>query len=94
MAFNTPDLINVWYQGQAVRATQPIPPPCAGHSPDFDVNVKYDPATAKALLDRFGYNDRDGDGWRDLPDGKPLMLRWAARPPAATASATSCGRRA
>src|SRR6185503_16591950 len=24
---------------------------------------------------KFGYVDRDGDGWRDLPDGKPLVLR-------------------
>ncbi len=75
MGLDTPDLINVWYQGQAVRATQPIPPVVAGHSPDFDVSVKHDPATAKALLDRFGYKDRDGDGWRDLPDGKPLVLQ-------------------
>ncbi len=74
MGFNTHDLVNVWYQGQAVPATQPIPPPVAGHSAKFDVNVKYDPATAKALLDRFGYTDRDGDGWRDLPDGRPLVL--------------------
>ena len=74
MAFNTKDLIDVWWQGQAMRATQPIPPPVAGHSPGFDANIKYDPATAKALLDRFGYVDRDGDGWRDLPDGKPFTL--------------------
>jgi ABC-type transport system substrate-binding protein len=74
MGFNTRDLVNVWYQGQAVPATQPIPPPVLGHSAGFDVNVKYDPATAKALLDRFGYKDRDGDGWRDLPDGRPLVL--------------------
>ena len=75
MGLNTPDLINVWYQGQAVPATQPIPPDVAGHSPGFNVNVKYDPATAKELLDRFGYRDRDGDGWRDLPDGGPLVLQ-------------------
>jgi ABC-type transport system substrate-binding protein len=74
MAFNTPDLVSVYYQGQAVPATQPIPPNVAGHSADFNVNVKYDPATARALLDRFGYKDRDGDGWRELPDGKPLVL--------------------
>ena len=74
MGLNTPDLINVWYQGQAVQATQPIPPVVAGHSADFNVGVKYDPATARQLLDRFGYKDRDGDGWRDLPDGAPLIL--------------------
>jgi ABC-type transport system substrate-binding protein len=31
-------------------------------------------ARAKALLDRYGYVDKDGDGWRDLPDGKPLAI--------------------
>jgi ABC-type transport system substrate-binding protein len=36
--------------------------------------VKFDPAAARALLDKFGYVDRDGDGWRDLPDGKPLLI--------------------
>ena len=59
MAFNTKDLIDVWYQGQAVRATQPIPPPVAGHSAGFDANIKYDPATAKALLDRFAPTSGD-----------------------------------
>ena len=34
----------------------------------------YDPARAKALLDLYGYVDRDGDGWRELPDGTPLVL--------------------
>ena len=35
---------------------------------------EYNPARAKALLDLYGYVDRDGDGWRELPDGKPLVL--------------------
>ncbi len=80
MGFNFKDLINVWYQGQAVRATQPIPPPVAGHSAGFDANVKYDLPTAKALLDKFGYRDRDGDGWRELPDGRPLSLTMGSSP--------------
>ena len=38
----------------------------------------YDPAAARALLDRFGYKDRDHDGYRETPDGKPLVLeRWS-----------------
>ena len=51
-------------------------------------------ARAKALLDMYGYVDRDGDGWRERPDGRPLVLRDAtpARP-ALRASSTSCGRR-
>jgi ABC-type transport system substrate-binding protein len=34
----------------------------------------FNPARAKALLDMFGYLDRNGDGWREQPDGKPLVV--------------------
>ena len=80
MAFNTPDLIRVWYQGQAIPATQPVPPDAQGHIPGFSTRAAYDPATAKALLDRFGYKDRDGDGWRDLPDGRSFVLSMGSTP--------------
>src|SRR4029079_8361053 len=59
-------------------ATQPIPPNVSGYNPKFDGHSKFDPAAAKAVLDKFGYVDRDKDGWRDLPDGKPLVLKIAA----------------
>jgi ABC-type transport system substrate-binding protein len=74
MGFNVDELIRVWYQGQAVAATQPIPPAVSGHSTGFAARHPYDPAFARALLDRFGYRDRDGDGFRELPDGRPLTL--------------------
>jgi len=80
MAFNTPDQIRVWYQGQAIPATQPVPPDAQGHVPGLSTRASYDPATAKVLLDRFGYKDRDGDGWRDLPDGRPLVLSMGSTP--------------
>jgi ABC-type transport system substrate-binding protein len=41
---------------------------------DFDV------PRAKALLDLYGYLDRDGDGWREQPDGTPLVLEYATQP--------------
>ena len=74
MAYNTDEEIRVVRQGQAVLATQPVPPGVTGHDPTFNGHVKYDPAGARALLDKFGYVDRDKDGWRDLPDGRPLVL--------------------
>ena len=74
MAFNVPDLVRVIYQGQAEPATQLVPPGMPGYDPKLDVSVHFDLAGAKALLDKFGYVDRDGDGWRDQPDGKPLVL--------------------
>ena len=33
-----------------------------------------------ALLDRFGYEDRDGDGFRETPDGKRLVVEKASTP--------------
>ena len=41
-----------------------------GYDPTYRARCSdYDPARAKALLDLYGYVDRDGDGWRELPDG-------------------------
>src|SRR5262249_10946473 len=61
-------------------APQPIPPGVEGHVKDYKGYSQRDLATARALLDRFGYRDRDGDGFRELPDGKPLVLRFATQP--------------
>jgi len=80
MAFDNDEMVRVVYQGQALTATQPIPPNVPGHDDKLDVAARFDPAGAKALLDKFGYVDRNGDGWRDLPDGKPLLLTMASTP--------------
>ncbi len=82
MAFNIDEEIRVVRQGQAIAATQVVPPGMTGHNPHFDGHSPYDPAAAKALLDKFGYVDRDKDGWRDLPDGSPLVLKMASPPSA------------
>jgi len=82
MAYNSDEEIRILWKGQAVPATQPIPPGVTGHDPKFNGHVKYDLAGAKGLLDKFGYVDRDGDGWRDLPDGKPLVLSMGSSPDA------------
>jgi ABC-type transport system substrate-binding protein len=82
MAYNNEDEIKVIRLGQAMPATQPIPPNVVGHDPDFKGGTRYDVAGAKALLDKFGYVDKDGDGWRDMPDGKPLKLTLASDPSA------------
>jgi len=74
MAYNIPEEINIIRQGQAIPATQTISPILLGHDPNMPRLNPFDPAAARALLDRFGYRDRDGDGYRELPDGKPLVL--------------------
>ncbi|MDP2639800.1 MAG: ABC transporter substrate-binding protein [Betaproteobacteria bacterium] len=66
---------------EAVPAEQPIGPGVAGFDPDFRNPMNgYDPARAKALLDLFGYIDRDGDGYRERPEGSPLSIEYASTP--------------
>src|SRR2546426_10471911 len=78
MGFDRPQMIRVVYQGQAIPATQPIPPNLPGHDDSWNVGVKYDPAAANSLLDKFGYSERDGKGYRRQPDGKPLTITMAS----------------
>jgi ABC-type transport system substrate-binding protein len=80
MGVNKRELISVVYQGQALPATQPIPPNVPGHDETLNVAAPYDPPAARALLDKFGYVDRNGDGVRDLPDGTPHKLVMASTP--------------
>ncbi|MBL0728999.1 ABC transporter substrate-binding protein [Piscinibacter sp. HJYY11] len=73
--------IRVVRKKQAVPSQGPIAPSTWGHNPALKTEMSdYDPARAKALLDLYGYVDRDGDGWRDQPDGKPLVLEYATQP--------------
>ena len=70
-------------RGQAIPAQSIIAPGGYGYDPTYrSENSEYDVARAKALLDMYGYVDRDGDGWRELPDGKPLVIDYATQPSA------------
>lgn len=74
MGFDTAELIRVLYAGNALPATQLLPPNVSGYDPSIPAKSSYDPAGARALLERFGFRDRDGDGYRETPDGKPLTV--------------------
>ena len=80
MAYDVEEEIRVIRNGQGLVATQPIPPGVDGHVPGLDVRPPHDPVAARAVLDKFGYRDRDGDGWRELPDGRPLVIRIGTTP--------------
>ncbi len=61
--------------GQAIPAQSILQPATLGYRADLRTEMgDHDPARAKALLDVFGYVDRDGDGWRERPDGSPLLV--------------------
>jgi oligopeptide transport system substrate-binding protein len=71
--------ISIVRNNQALPADTIVPPGIPGYDADFrDPWGEADVAEAKALLDLFGYVDRDGDGYRELPDGKPLSIEYAS----------------
>ena len=80
LGYNITDEIGVLRQGQGTPATQPIPPNLPGYDPNLKRPYPYDPAAANALLDKFGYKDCNGDGYRELPDCQPLVLRYHTTP--------------
>jgi ABC-type transport system substrate-binding protein len=64
-----------------IRAQSPVVPHTTGYDPKFKSEMgDYDPARSRALLDLYGYVDRDGDGWREQPDGQPLVIEMASQP--------------
>ncbi|MBV8603403.1 MAG: bicyclomycin resistance protein [Pelomonas sp.] len=67
-------------RGRALPAQAIIAPELYGYDPALKTEMsRYDPARAKALLDLYGYVDRDGDGWREQPDGSPLVIEYATQ---------------
>jgi ABC-type transport system substrate-binding protein len=79
MAYKVEDEIRIIRKGQAIRAHFPIPPGVAGHDPRYRSGIPYDPPAANALLERFGYR-KGRDGYRSLPNGEPLVIRYSSTP--------------
>jgi ABC-type transport system substrate-binding protein len=68
-------------RNQAIPGQSPIGPETFGYDPAFKSEMsEYNLPRAKALLDLHGYVDKNGDGWREQPDGKALVLEYATQP--------------
>ena len=80
MAFPIQDEVAVIEKGQAEVAWSPIARGMVGFVDEKASFHEYNPARAKALLDTYGFIDRDGDGWREMPDGSPLVIDHASYP--------------
>ncbi|MBV8504161.1 MAG: bicyclomycin resistance protein [Paucibacter sp.] len=81
LAYDVSKQIRVVRRGQAVPAQGLIADGLSGYDAGVrTLNSQHDLPAAKALLDLYGYVDRDGDGWREQPDGKPLVLEVWTQP--------------
>lgn len=78
LAYDNAEELRSVFKNQGVLAQSMVVPGVYGHDPRLRSPAgSGDIAAAKALLDVYGYRDRDGDGFREHPDGRPLLLRLA-----------------
>lgn len=77
MVQNDEEMIRVIHKGQAVRNAYPIPAGVAGADPGYRSLLDYNPLEANHLLDRMGFA-RDAEGYRLMPDGSPLVIRYTS----------------
>lgn len=94
MAYPVEEEISIVEKNQALKAWSPIAEGMAGFVDERTPTLEYSPAKAKALLDMYGYVDRDGDGWRDMPDGSPLTIDHGTTPDQRARSRNELWRRA
>jgi ABC-type transport system substrate-binding protein len=73
LGYNGAEDIALLKKGLALPAQTPLPPNVRGYDPAFRSPTVYDPALARALLDRYGYRP-GADGFRRQPNGQPLTL--------------------
>ncbi len=74
LGYNSAEDISLLKKGFAIKAQSPLPPNVLGYDPAYRSPVPYNPALANALLDRFGYDKRDADGFRRAPGNVALTL--------------------
>lgn len=77
-ALDIEQVSEVFYFGLRERANSLIPPVFASfHDPSLE-GYSYDPDMANQILDDAGYEDTDGDGLREDPNGEKLQIMLAA----------------
>ena len=78
LAYDGAAHIRVVRGGLALPAQSPVVPFTSGYDAAYRSEMsEHSIAKARALLDLYGFVDRDGDGWRETPSGRPLVLRRA-----------------
>jgi ABC-type transport system substrate-binding protein len=76
LGIDSKTIIAYAYNGLGTLAQGPTLPHTRAYDPALKTEFSdFDPARARALLDLYGFIDKDGDGWRERPDGSALVLR-------------------
>ena len=75
LAYDAQREIRLVRRGQGMQPQTILPPGIPGYDPALRTEMsQHSLPRAKALLDLYGYTDRNNDGWRERPDGSPLLI--------------------
>jgi len=75
LAINRHEINQVLYYGLAREGNNTVHPDCPFYEPEFRAQwAEFDPERANRLLDEMGLGERDGEGVRLLPDGRPAVI--------------------
>jgi ABC-type transport system substrate-binding protein len=86
--------IAVLRRGHATAQHSLVAPTANGFEAAFASPLgEYDPVRARALLDVYGFVDRNGDGRREFPDGRPLAIELTSPPGGAARESDELWRR-
>jgi ABC-type transport system substrate-binding protein len=81
LAYDGQREIDIARHGQGLIAQTLVPPGVSGYDATLKTPMSdHSLARAKALLDLYGYTDKNNDGWRERPDGQPLVLEMYSEP--------------
>ena len=74
-AINREEMNDIIYFGRGVPSQVTVHPTSVFHKPENAARyANYDPQRANALLDELGLEDRNGDGLREYPNGRQLVI--------------------
>src|SRR3546814_16931306 len=75
LGINRAEINQVIYYGLCLPANNLVLPDSPLYKPAYgEAYTAFDPAKANALLDEIGLTKRKRDGYRLLPDGRPLEI--------------------
>lgn len=66
-------IVDIVMLGEAISGTEGFPHPQSPWTAP-DLEIPYEPDKARTILDNLGYEDHNGDGVRESPDGEPLSF--------------------
>ncbi|MGC9009550.1 MAG: ABC transporter substrate-binding protein [Sulfolobales archaeon] len=71
-------IVNQVLMGYGIVGSPGVVPPVGPNAQWYNPNVQnayyYDPKKAAEILDKLGFRDVDGDGWRELPNGSKFQI--------------------